>query len=176
MALRDYFWKAINQKPNTEATKPTKVRPVNMAGTTPVTLNRSIHKSDSLTEQNADGLMGNDYTYPIHNDWVVSESNGARLQDIANSHLSEGPAPGRIPYAYSNKWMAKLGRGIEGNPGGDVGFLLNISGERAGGLGDAQFIPHVSIQRPAGMARAAYRTIDDGAMIPGVFVADATRR
>ena len=149
--------------------------PIRMSGTTVKTLDSAPHKSDSLTEQVDTGLMGNDYEYPTRLTGVYETGSPNRRQDIARSYLSDGPNPSRIPFMDNpGNWNGKLGR--DGSPDGDVGFLLNITGSPNGGLGDAQFIPHVSILRPAGMARGAMRTIDDGAMVPGVFVADPTRR
>ena len=184
------LYKLINGKASTakttnngSATNP--ADPIRMSGTNPYTLQSNPHKSDSLTEQapsvydyetTPGTISPHDYQYPTDFGWVVEQDPGARKQDIQNSHLSEGPRPGKIPYMFNKRYLGKLGRGIDGNPVGDTGFLLNLSGNPAGGLGDAQFIPHVSVLRPAGMARGALRTIDDGAMVPGVYVADPTRR
>jgi hypothetical protein len=173
------FWNKLGRKPDNSQGHDSSVNPRTLSGTESYTLESNIHKSDSLTEQVDTGLDGNDYNYPTTQDFsfIVEADPGARRQDIANSHLSEGPRPGKIPYMFFNKrHLGKLGKDITGNPIGDTGLLLNITGNSAGGLGDAMFIPHTSIQRPAGMARGAYRTIDDGAMVPGVYVADPTRR
>jgi hypothetical protein len=164
----------IRRKPDNNSEKPPK-DPIRMSGTRVETLNSAPHKSDSLTEQVDTGLEGNDYEYPTALIGTVGPGSSNRRQDIARSYLSDGPAPGRIPFMDNpGNWNGKLGR--SGSPDGDIGLLLNISGNPNGGMGDAAFIPHVSILRPAGMARGAMRTIDDGAMIPGVYVADPTRR
>jgi hypothetical protein len=121
--------------------------------------------------------MGNDYRYPTAQHAVVGPNSSNRRQDIARSYLNDGPAVGHIPFIYHpDNHVGKTGKEISGYPDGDAYLLLGISGSQYGGQGDAMFIPHVSILRPAGTARGAMRTIDDGAMIPGVFVADPTRR
>ena len=167
----------IRRQPDTgtNSDRPTP-NPIRMSGTTVKTLDSAPHKSDSLTEQVDTGLMGNDYKYPEEFDFIVETPSSNRRQDIARSGLSDGPAPGKIPYMYQQRNKAKTGKEISGYPDGDAYLLLGISGSPNGGMGDAQFIPHVSILRPAGMARGAMRTIDDLAMVPGVFVADPTRR
>ena len=165
----------IRRQPDNNSEKPPK-DPIRMSGTRVDTLDSSPHKSDSLTEQVDTGLMGNDYKYPEEFQFIVETPSSNRRQDIARSGLSDGPAPGKIPYMYQQRNKAKTGKEISGYPDGDAYLLLGISGSPNGGMGDAQFIPHVSILRPAGMARGAMRTIDDGAMVPGVFVADPTRR
>jgi hypothetical protein len=168
--------KMLNRQPSgsTHADRPSP-NPIRMSGTTVGTLKSNPHKSDSLTEQVDTGLEGNDYEYPTAEIGTYETGSSNRRQDIARTYLSDGPNPSRIPFiATPGNWNGKLGR--DGSQFGDVGFLLNISGNAAGGMGDAQFIPHVSILRPAGMARGAMRTIDDGAMVPGVYVADPTRR
>jgi hypothetical protein len=164
----------IRRKPDNNSEKPPK-DPIRMSGTHVNTLNSAPHKSDSLTEQVDTGLMGNDYKYPTSEIGTYETGSSNRRQDIARSYLNDGPNPSRIPFiATPGNWNGKLGK--SGSPDGDIGLLLNISGNPNGGMGDAAFIPHVSILRPAGMARGAMRTIDDGAMIPGVYVADPTRR
>lgn len=161
---------------NARADRPSP-NPIRMSGTTVKTLQSPIHKSDSLTEQVDTGLMGNDYQYPTTLTGVYEAGSPNRRQDIARSWLNDGPNPSRIPFMNNpGNWNGKLGKDISGNPAGDVGLLLNVSGSPHGGEGDAAFIPHVSILRPAGMARGSLRSIDDGAMIPAVYVADPTRR
>ena len=169
------FNKTLRRSSSSGGSEP-RVTPVRMSGTVVETLNSNPHKSDSLTEQVDTGLMGNDYKYPEEFEFIVETPSSNRRQDIARSGLSDGPAPGKIPYMYQQRNKAKTGKEISGYPDGDAYLLLSISGSPNGGMGDAMYIPHVSILRPAGMARGAMRTIDDGAMIPGVFVADPTRR
>lgn len=108
--------------------------------------------------------------------WFNNYDPGHRLQDFANSHLSEGPNPGRIPHFWNNRNSGKLGRGIMGNPSGDQGLTLEITGVASGGMGDGAFILHNQIPRGVVVARAFARTVDDAANIPGVYVSDPTRR
>jgi hypothetical protein len=146
-----------------------------MGGTVIQTLNSKLHKSDSLTEQADTGLMGNDHPTPTTERFVVG-ADPKRFADIANSHLNDGPTPGRISRPYNDRNIGKLGNGMSGQLVGEVGLLLNISGVDAGGLGDAMYIRHTSVLRPAGKSVGSLRTIDDGAQIPGVYLADPTRR
>jgi hypothetical protein len=168
--------KMIRRVPNTDSEKQVPYKPVRMSGTVVETLNSNPHKSDSLTEQVNTGLMGNDAQYPQDGNWKVETPSSNRRQDITRSGLSDGPAPGRIPYLWQDRNLGRDGKDVSTNTQVTNGLLLSISGSPAGGQGDAMFIPHESILRPAGMARGSMRTIDDGAMIPGVFVADPTRR
>jgi hypothetical protein len=165
------FLTLLRRQKDTQSTKQVPL-PVNMAGTEP-TFASKIRKSDSLTEQVATGLMGNDFVTPTPERFII-DADKERYQDIANSHLSEGPTPGRIPRPYNDRMAGKVGR--NNAPAGVTSLLLNISGVSAGGLGDAVYIPHTSIVRPAGKASGSLRTIDDGAQIPGVYLADPTRR
>lgn len=165
------FLALLRRKKDTQSTQERKL-PVVMAGTTKAVLG-NLHKSDSLTEQVATGRMGNDYNYP-YAERFVNGADKERYQDIANSHLSEGPTPGRIPRPYNDRMYGKVGK--FNTPNGITSLLLNISGVSAGGEGDAMYIPHTSTLRPAGRASGSLRTIDDGAQIPGVYLADPTRR
>jgi hypothetical protein len=165
------FWNAIRRKKDTQSTKAVAL-PINEAGTEP-TYASKVRNSDSLTEQIATGGMGNDFVTPTPERFII-EADHERYQDIANSHLSEGPTPGRIPRPYNDRQAGKIGRG--NMPAGRTSLLLNLSGVSAGGLGDAMYIPHTSIIRPAGKALGSLRTIDDGAQVPGVYLADPTRR
>ena len=161
----------IRRKKDTQSTKAVPL-PINEAGTEP-TYASQVRKSDSLTEQVATGLMGNDYTYPTTERFIL-EADHERYQDIANSHLSEGPTPGRIPRPYNDRMLGKIGRG--NTISGRTSLLLNLSGVSAGGLGDAMYIQHTSVIRPAGKASGSLRTIDDRAQVPGTYLADPTRR
>lgn len=165
------FWNLIRIKRDTQSTQQPKL-PIVMSGTTKA-VPGNLHKSDSLTEQVNTGLMGNDFVTPTPERFVI-EADKERYQDIANSHLSEGPTPGRIPYAFNDRMAGKVGK--FNAPAGITSLLLNISGVSAGGEGDAMYIPHTSILRPGGKASGSLRTIDDGAQIPGVYLADPTRR
>lgn len=151
-----------------------------LSGTSPLTLSRISNDDESLDARNAPiGRQGNDYPYPDNprGGFVLNTDPGDRLQDIANTHLSEGPTPGRIPHPWQDRRLGVLGRGITGQQhGGDTGFLMGLSGNPAGGEGDTKYIPHLAIPRGSVVARAYKRTIDDGAIIPGVYVADPTRR
>jgi hypothetical protein len=140
------------------------------------TIPGGIHKSDSLPEQNPNGRTGNDYQYPGPSTWELNTDPGKRYQDIATSHLSEGPTPGRIPHPFQDRALGKLGDSLSGTPDGTIGLRLGISGVSAGGIGDAMYIPHTSVVRTAGHASSSLRTIDDGAQVPAIFVSDPTRR
>lgn len=167
---KNLLYELIRRAVDTQATKQPKAKPVVMSGTT-ATYGGGIRKDTSL---NTYGRSGNDAKTPTQE---IMQVGGAHIdQSFANSHLNEGPTPGRIPRPYNARNAAKEGKDITGTPSGDVGLLLGISGVSAGGMGDAAFIPHTSIVRPGGRSSASLRTIDDGAQIPGVFVADATRR
>ena len=106
----------------------------------------------------------------------ASQVNGRRRQDAANSHLSEGEAPGRIPHFWNDRRSGKVGRGITGNEAGDNSLTLDVTGIGHGGLGDARFIPHLVVPRGMVQARAHLRTVDDSATVPAVYVSDPTRR
>ena len=167
------FHRLIRVSQDTDSTKEAPQEPIVLAGTTPA-VEGNLHRSDSLTEQVATGLMGNDHTYPT-TERFVEGGDKERYQDIANSHLSEGPTPGRIPRPYNDRNMGTTGKSLHSQTA-PIGLLLSISGNSAGGQGDASYIPHTSILRPAGHAAGSLRTIDDGAQIPGVYLADPTRR
>lgn len=106
----------------------------------------------------------------------ASQVNGQRLQDYANTHISEGEAPGRIPWFWNDRRYGKVGRGITGNEAGDNSLTLDVTGIGHGGLGDAKFIPHQVVPRGMATVRAHTRTIDDSATVPAVYVSDPTRR
>ena len=107
---------------------------------------------------------------------IIDTVNGHRLQDFANSGLSEGEAPGRIPHFWNDRRQGKVGRTATGNPVGDNFLTLGLSGQRAGGEGDAAFLRHQQIPRGVVVARGFARTIDDAAIVPAVYVSDPTRR
>jgi hypothetical protein len=165
------FFNLIRKKKDTQSTKADPL-PVVMSGTEKA-VPGNLHRSDSLTEQIATGRMGNDFTYPTIERFIL-EADHERYQDIANSHLSEGPTPGRIPRPYNDRTAGKIGS--PNTPEGRNTFLLGLSGVSAGGQGDAMYIQHTSVIRPAGKASGSLRTIDDGAQVPGVYLADPTRR
>ena len=154
--------------------------PLRMSGTNDdlqydVNLNPS---ADETELGDANGRTGNDYMYPDlpRGRFDINTVNGDRLQDFANSHLSEGEAPGRIPRGWNNRSIGKTGRNISGNPSGDNFLADTISGDQYGGIGDMVWVPHTPTPRNTTIARPYLRTIDDSASIPGVYVADATRR
>jgi hypothetical protein len=123
------------------------------------------------------GREGNNWPYP--DSTMIPEFNtdpGHRVQDFANSHLSEGPNPGRIPRFWNNRDSGKLGRNITGNRVGDQGLALDATGQANGGIGDAKYVQHIQIPRGQIIARAFARTVDDAANIPAVYVSDPTRR
>jgi hypothetical protein len=168
------FFRLIRTKKDTESTKQPKL-PVNLAGTKP-TINGAIHKSTAMGDDNPNGRTGNNWVTPTPERFEINQDPGDRLQDIQNSHLSEGPNPGRIPRPWNDRNNGRIdGKGTT-DRAGQIGLLLNLSGVSAGGLGDAMYIPHTSILRPAGKSVGSARTIDDGAQIPGIFLADPTRR
>ncbi len=153
--------------------------PIRLSGTTPKQeYNVETNPNDGpLGDVN--GREGNDYPYPDNPRGLfrVGTVNGDRLQDFANSHISEaGPNPGRIPRGWNDRKSGKTGRGITGNPSGDNFFADTTSGESAGGIADMKYVPHTPTPRGITVARPYLRTVDDYAPIPGVFVADATRR
>lgn len=148
---------------------------IRMSGTT----------TDTLTATGSDqpiggeiGWQGNDHPTPDdpRGEFVINTANGDRLQDFANTHLSEGPTPGRIPRQWNARKGANVGRAITGNPTGDDFFTLGVSGSPDSGVGDAKYIEHVQIPRGQVVARAFARTVDDAANIPAVYVSDPTRR
>lgn len=122
------------------------------------------------------GREGNDWPYPdSRGPNEFNHDPGKRLQDFANSHLNEGPNPGRIPHQWNNRRLGKTGREISGNPIGDNFLTLEITGIPTGGAGDGRYIPHQVIPRGSVQARAYSRTVDDAANIPAVYVSDPTR-
>lgn len=181
------FLDVINRKPDNSkqesaasgATDLSK-KPIRLSGTSEdqeydINLNPSEEDAE-LGDLN--GRTGNDWPYPDspRGRFDVDTVNGDRLQDFANTHLSEGPAPGRIPRGWNNRQLGKVGRDITGNPSGDNSAPITITGNAAGGIGDMVFVPHTPTPRNTTVARPYLRTIDDSASIPGVYVADATRR
>lgn len=123
------------------------------------------------------GRQGNDWPTPdTRGGYVIDTVNGQRLQDYANSHLSEQEAPGRIPRMWNDRKNGKVGRGITGNPSGDNFFTFDLTGNSAGGEGDQKFMLHQVVPRGMTVARGHVRTIDDAATIPAVYVSDPTRR
>jgi hypothetical protein len=175
------FFKDIRRKPTTQSQgldKPLRQKgPIRMSGTNEATL-ISDGQSDELGEPI--GRQGNDHITPDNprNYFVVGDSNGDRLQDFANSHLSEGPNPGRISRQWNKRIGGGTGRGSTGNPAGVDYLVLGVSGvnnQEIGGIGDGKYIAHLTIPRGSMMARAHTRTIDDAASIPAVYVSDPTR-
>lgn len=135
-----------------------------------------VAKNDDTELGPAIGREGNNWPTPDSNVPLIGLVNGDRLQDFANTHLNEGEAPGRIPRFWNNRDSAKLGRSIDGNPSGDQGLALDITGQEDGGIGDAKYIQHLPVPRGTVIARAYARTVDDSANIPAVFVSDPARR
>jgi len=135
-------------------------------------------KDASPDNANPQGRQGNDWLYPDYprGMFIINQDPGDRLQDFANTHLSEGPTPGRIPRPWNFRTNGKLGRSVSGNPSGDVGFTNTVDGQPGGGIADMKYIMHVQIPRSTSMARTYARTIDDAANVPAIYVADGTRR
>lgn len=170
--------KKDRSKGTTEASGAT--QPIRMSGTSPAQLyDVNLNPSDADAELgDANGRTGNDWPYPdTYQYFQVGVIKGDRLQDIANTHISEVPETvGRIPRGWVNRTLGKVGRDITGNPDGDNAAPITITGNDAGGIGDMQYMPHTPTPRNVTVARPFLRTIDDAASIPGVYVADATRR
>lgn len=167
------FFSLIRTKRDNEGTKPTQAVPLIGGPTVQQTLINTPHTSDGLGDNNPNGRQGNDFRTPTPEITQI-EQGGARRQDVARTYLGDGILPGRIPHFFNERCFGKVGK--ENTPAGITSLLLNISGDSAGGLGDAQYIPHTSVLRPSGKASGSLRTINDGAQIPGVFIADPTRR
>lgn len=144
-------------------------------------LNTGINIDRSNGEIDADnpvGRTGNDWTYPDlpRGAYIVDPNVDNRYQDMTSRHLHEGPLPGRIPFMFNARTHGKLGRAVTGNPSGDIGFTVDVTGESSGGVGDLKYVPHTPIPRGSIMARAFMRTVDDAAFVPAIYVADPTRR
>jgi hypothetical protein len=156
--------------------------PIRLSGTSPETLSEYQQNpvDAGLGNDNPNGRTGNDWPYPDYprGEFHLGTGNGDRLQDMTSRHLHEGPTPGRIPHGWNDRKAGKLGRDVTGNPTGDTGFANTLSGEsgQSGGIGDMVYIPHTPTPRNTTVARPYLRTVDDSASIPGVYVADATRR
>lgn len=120
------------------------------------------------------GRQGNDWEYPDTNGAFNQQANGDRLQDFANTHLHEGPPPGKIPHLFNMRVHGKTG-GVTGTPTGEIGSLITVTGQSAGGIGDMAHIPHIQIVRGRGIAKPYLRTVDDAANVPGIFIADPNR-
>lgn len=148
--------------------------PIRLSGT-------RTNEEYSLDKNPADGPMGpaigrqgNDHKTPDADFFLIGTVNGDRLQNLANTHLSDNPVePGRIPRRWTNLVKAVLGRGVTGVRDGDDGV---IKANQMGGAEDGLFIPHIGIPRGSVIARAYKRTVDDAAPIPGIYVANPTRR
>jgi hypothetical protein len=153
---------------------------IRMSGTRVQTLQETDLKptDGEIDGANPQGRQGNDWLYPDfpRGMFVINQDPGDRLQDFANTHLGEGPNPGRIPRPWNFRTNGKIGSGITGNPDGEIGFQLTLTGNAAGGTADAKYIQHIQIPRGSMMARTYSRTIDDAASIPAIYVADGTRR
>lgn len=149
--------------------------PIRMSGTKVATLTDiNTNPAVGVGQLGPDnGREGNDVKTPDYDSFLINTVNGDRYQDIANSHLSEGPAPGRIPHRWNNLVKGILGKHITGAPNGDSGVY---NANQGGGAEDQKYIPHIGIPRGVGLARAFMRTVDDAASIPAIYVADPTRR
>lgn len=154
------------------------VTPTRLAGSVPTNYENVQARPNDGELGTPNGRTGNDWIYPDlpHGRFDVGTVNGDRLQNLANTHLSEGPNPGRIPRGWNNRMHGKVGRNVSGNPSGDDFFINTISGEQSGGIGDQMYVPHTPTPRGVGIARAYMRTVDDGAFVPGVYISEPTRR
>lgn len=174
MALN--VFQAIRRKPDTGKTDESyrSRLPVRLSGTNEDT-ETNVRPDEQLGEDN--GRTGNDYTYP---DWPrgrfdVGLQRGDRLQDFANTHMSEGDAPGRIPRQWNDRIHGKVGRGLTGEVSGETSEPITITGNAAGGTGDMKYVPHTPIPRGTIISRPYLRTVDDSAAIPAIYVGDPTR-
>ena len=146
--------------------------------------NSRMHQQDPLMAKNDDAPL-TDAVIRENSNWAtpgdtrglsfVQSNMGDRLQDYANSHLSEGEPPGRIPHFWNDRALGKTGRSIHG-PVGDNFLTLDVTGTGHGGEGDARYLQHQQVPRGVTIARAFARTVDDSANIPAVYVSDPTRR
>ena len=170
--------KSIRRKPNRATTNSDKAssatEPIRLSGTVPVT-NSEFNRNPSdpgLGDDNPNGRMGNDWLAPDlpRGRFDVSEVNGDRLQDFANTHLSEGEAPGRIPRGWNSRNKGKTGDGISGNPDGSIGSYITTTGDPNGGIAGQMYVPHTPTPRSITTARTYQRTVDDAANVPGVFI------
>lgn len=177
MAIAEIL-KTIRRKPNTGNTKDVSASaatlPIRLSGTVPYTPTEYTPNPQdaSLDNDNPIGRTGNDWTYPDspRGRFDVSEVNGDRLQDQTGRFLHTGIGPGRIPRGWNSRVSGKVGRNITGNPSGDNNPDIVITGDAAGGLGDMMYVPHTPTPRGTGISRPYIRTVDDSAMIPGIFV------
>jgi hypothetical protein len=166
----------IRRKPNTSNTNSVAASaatlPIRLSGTVPSTQSSyEVHPSDGeLGDPN--GRTGNDWLYPDNprGRFDTDTVNGDRLQDQTSRHLHEGAAPGRIPRGWNNRSTGKTGGGITGNPSGEIGAQITITGQQ-GGTGEMMYVPHTPTPRGVGISRPYLRTVDDAANVPAVFVA-----
>lgn len=147
--------------------------PIRMSGTKP-------NQEYSIDKNPADGpagppigRQGNDHKTPDVDYFLIEQVNGDRLQDFANTHLSEGPKPGRLPRRWTDLIRGKLGDAVTGQADGTTGV---IKANQTGGAQDQKYIPHIGIPRGSVIARAYLRSVDDAAPIPAVYVGDPSRR
>ena len=160
----------LRRQPGTGATGHTTPDPIRLSGTNTEVL--ASYERDPKDNELGEpiGRLGNDWrapsTDPVNQ---ININNGDRLQDFANTHLSEGENPGRIPRQWKDLVAAKT-RGANGSPSGIISDLPQTGQE------DLKYIPHVQIPRGSILARAFARTVDDAAAIPGVYISDPSRR
>ncbi len=163
----------VLRRPDSHASSEKQALPIRLSGTNPNTQIGYERNPDDGPLGPANGREGNDHPTPDYQTFELGRVEGDRLQDFANSHLSEGPAPGRIPRRWTSLVRAVLGKHVTGEPNGDTGVIV---ANQSGGAEDGLYIPHIQIPRGSIIARAYSRTVDDAAPIPGIFVADPTRR
>lgn len=140
---------------------------VNLGGSDPHTLSSYEKNPDDAELGVANGREGNDYAYPDASTFLINPAKGKRYQDFANSHLSEGEEPGRIPRDFTNK--------IAGVVDGHEASVVKAN-QLSGGDSDQAYIQHINVPRGSTLARAYSRTVDDSAPIPAIFISDPTRR
>lgn len=144
--------------------------PIRMSGTNEDVLTAYEREPKDAELGDAIGRQGNDWrapsTDPVNQ---INLVNGDRYQDFANTHLSEGEAPGRIPRQWKDLVRARA-RGTTGTPSGLISDVPQTGQE------DQMYIQHTQIPRGSTLARAFSRTVDDAAAIPGVYISDPSRR
>ncbi len=163
---------SIIRRKRASPTTDTNANKIRLSGTTINTESNTDLKPQMQPQDNPIRFEGNNWLVPdaprgYH---ILQVSNGLRRQAEANTHLSEGPAPGKIPHPFKNLYHGKSGSGIDGNPNGVIANVPQF------GLEDRAFIPHTPIPRAGMMVRGFRKTYNDSAYVPAIYVADATRR
>src|ERR1700690_1953211 len=100
-SLNKMLGRKSGSETNSTGNGPTIAKDLRMSGTKVETLQETDLKPNDgeIDGANPQGRTGNDWLYPDapRGMFVINQDPGDRLQDIANTHLGEGPNPGRIP-------------------------------------------------------------------------------